>query len=333
MLAEAHRSIISTRYNKLLSRAFLSRARSANNAPSQVRFAVGDQVMYWRGNNKRNNQWSMRWLGPGIIIGHESRANVWISHRNAVVKAAGNHVRLTEVEEQLPWHDLYDSHRDTDEQTYFDLCPPGASRDPQHEGPSSAAQLTPLPVPDEPMPDTFDVPVPNSSVYAPVHNSRVRWRSDVLQTPTPQPVRPVEPLENVPQNVSPDTPSDLQFWSASVPNIHEVPPPQSPITPQYVQPETPLPQSSINDTPMPSQQHDDTPPWVYQEPDTPWNSCEPDTPADIPEQVPLQPMRVSTSREETNLSAGDPIRPPPWFVDAETSTIAGTSGYSIDSFV
>ena len=109
MLAEAHRSIISTRYNKALSRAFLSRARSANNASSQVRFAVGDQVMYWRGNNKRKSQWSMRWLGPGIVIGHEGRANVWISHRNAVVKAGGNHVRLAEVEEQLPWHDLYDS--------------------------------------------------------------------------------------------------------------------------------------------------------------------------------------------------------------------------------
>ena len=46
MLAEAQGSIISTRYNKALSRAFLSRARSANDAPSQVRFAVGDQVMY-----------------------------------------------------------------------------------------------------------------------------------------------------------------------------------------------------------------------------------------------------------------------------------------------
>ena len=102
MLAEAQRPIISTSYNKALSRAFLSRARSANNSPSQVRFAVGDQVMYWRGNNKRKSQWSMRWLGPGIVIGHEGRANVWISHRNAVVKAAGNHVRLAEMEEQLP---------------------------------------------------------------------------------------------------------------------------------------------------------------------------------------------------------------------------------------
>ena len=106
MLAEAQRSIISTRYNKALSRAFLSRARSAKNSPSQVRFAVGDQVMYWRGNNKRKSQWSMRWLGPGIVIGHQGRANVWISHRNAVVKAAGNHVRLPEVEAQLPWHDF-----------------------------------------------------------------------------------------------------------------------------------------------------------------------------------------------------------------------------------
>ena len=157
MLADAQRSIISTRYNKALSRAFLSRARSANNAPSQVRFAVGDQVMYWRGNNKRKSQWSMRWLGPGIVIGHEGRANVWISHRNAVVKAAGNHVRLAEVEEQLPWHDLYDSLRETDEQTYFDLSPPGVSRDPQYGGPSTSSDvpMTPIPVPDESMPDVI----------------------------------------------------------------------------------------------------------------------------------------------------------------------------------
>ena len=31
----------------------------------------------------------MRRLGPRIVSGHEGRANVWISHRNAVVKAAG----------------------------------------------------------------------------------------------------------------------------------------------------------------------------------------------------------------------------------------------------
>ena len=49
---------------RALSRAFLSRTRSANNSPSQVRFVVGDQVMCWRGNKKRKSQWSMRWLGP-----------------------------------------------------------------------------------------------------------------------------------------------------------------------------------------------------------------------------------------------------------------------------
>ena len=70
-------------------------------------------------------------VGPGIVIGHEGRSNVWISHRNVDVKAAGNHVLLAEVEEQLPWHDLYDSLRETREQTYLDLSPPGVSRDPQ----------------------------------------------------------------------------------------------------------------------------------------------------------------------------------------------------------
>ena len=102
--------------------------------------------MYWRGNNNRMSQWSMRWLGPGIVIGHEGRANVWISHRNAVVKAAGNHVRLAEVEEQLPWHDLYDSLRETDEQTYFDLSPPGVCRDPQYGGPSTSSDVPMTPV-------------------------------------------------------------------------------------------------------------------------------------------------------------------------------------------
>ena len=43
-----------------------------------------------------NNRVSGRCVGwgPGIVIGHEGRANVWINQRNAVVKAAGNHVRL-----------------------------------------------------------------------------------------------------------------------------------------------------------------------------------------------------------------------------------------------
>ena len=106
--------------------------------------------MYWRGNNKRKSQWSMRWLGPGIVIGHESRANVWISHRNAAVKAAGNNIRPAEVE-QLPWHDLYDSLRETCEQTYFDLSPPDVSLDPQYgrHSTSNDVPMTPILVPDE----------------------------------------------------------------------------------------------------------------------------------------------------------------------------------------
>ena len=59
---EAQRSITSTKYNKALSRAFLARARSANYAPLQIRFAVGGQVMHWRGNNKRQSQWVSRQL-------------------------------------------------------------------------------------------------------------------------------------------------------------------------------------------------------------------------------------------------------------------------------
>ena len=100
------------------------------------------------------------------------------------------------MEEQLPWCDLYDSLRDTGEQAYFDLCPPGASRDPRCEGPpnSSDVPVTPPPVlgdpvpdvtADEPMPDTSEFPVPDSSVYAPVRNPRARWRSDALELPTP----------------------------------------------------------------------------------------------------------------------------------------------------
>ena len=52
-------------------------------------------------------------------------------------------------------YDLYDSLRETDEQTYFDLNPPGVSRDPQFEGPSTSSDvpMTPVPAPDESMPE------------------------------------------------------------------------------------------------------------------------------------------------------------------------------------
>ena len=75
MPAEAQKLIISPTCNEALSRAFLSRARSTNNASSQVRFAAGDKVMCGRGNNTRKSQWSMCWRGPGIVTGPEGLAN------------------------------------------------------------------------------------------------------------------------------------------------------------------------------------------------------------------------------------------------------------------
>ena len=126
MLAEAQRSMISTKYNKALSRAFLS----VPEVPMMLRHRSCIGV---RTTSERVSGQCVGWA--------QGRANVWISHRNAVVKAAGNHVRRAEVEEQLPWHDLYDSLRETDEQTYFDLCPPGVSRDPQYGGPSTSSDV------------------------------------------------------------------------------------------------------------------------------------------------------------------------------------------------
>ena len=59
---------------------------------------------------------------------------------------------------------------------------------------------------------------------------------------------------------------------------------------------------------------EDTPPWFYQEPETPWISTEEDTPGIIPQQVPSPPIQIPPSREETNMSTGVSISPPPpWF--------------------
>ena len=270
----------------------------------------------------------MRWLGPGIVIRHEGRANVWISHRNAVVKAAGNHVRLAEVEEQLPWHDLYNSL--TDEQTYFDLSPPGVSRDPQYGGSSTSSDvpMTPVPVPDESMPDTSEIPVLPNTVYAPVRNPRVRWRSDVLEHPTPQTVSP--PVVSS-QNLPAATPS----WSPPPPVTRETPSIQQPVTPHVdVQPEFPPPASSADDDPMPFPHVDDTPPWVYQEPETPWISTEENTPATTTFHSKC-PIQVPPSREETNMSTGDSIiPPPPWFEETPqpSSTIQDDVSPPVPSF-
>ena len=102
--------------------------------------------------------------------------------------------------------------------------------------------MTPVPVPDESMPDviaeepnTSEIPVLPSSVCT---------------------VLPPPPL----------------------PVIRETPSVQQPATPHIdVQPEFPPPASSAHDDPTPIPHVDDTPPWVYQEPETPWISTEQDT--------------------------------------------------------
>ena len=99
-----------------MSRAFLARARASDNASSKLRFAIGDQVRLWRGNNKKKAAWAMRWVGPGIMTGHEGDANVW----------------MAEFGKQVPWHDLYDelSGQTADDGTFYDLTSPGSSREP-----------------------------------------------------------------------------------------------------------------------------------------------------------------------------------------------------------
>ena len=164
----------------------------------------------------------------------------------------------------------------------------------------------PDPVADEP--DTSEIPVLPISVHAPVRNPRVRWRSDALEHPTPQPVLP--PVVSS-QNVLAATPS----WSPPLPVTLETPSMQQTVTPHVdMQSEFPPPVSSADDDPMPLPRVGDTPPWVYQESETPWISTEQDTPVTIPQQVPLPPIQVSPSRKETNVSTGDSIIPlPPWF--------------------
>ena len=112
-------------------------------------------------------------------------------------------------------------------------------------------------------PDTSEIPVLPNSVYAPVRDSRVRWRSDVLEHPAPQTALLVVSSQNVPAATS--------SWSAPLPVTHETPPAQPPVTPHIdVQPEIPPPTSSTDDHPMPPPHDVDTSPSVYQESETPW---------------------------------------------------------------
>ena len=108
--------------------------------------------------------------------------------------------------------------------------------------------MTPIPVTDESMPDvianepdTSEIPVLPNYVCAPVRNPRVRWRSDVLEHPTPQTALLVVSSQNAPAATS---------GSSPMPVTHETPPAQPPVTPHNdVQPEIPPPASSTDDHP------------------------------------------------------------------------------------
>ena len=76
-----------------------------NALPVQARFQLGDQVFYWRGNNKRKADWAFVWHGPATVIGFE-RNNVWVQHRGFALKCAATHVRPALPEEQIPWREL-----------------------------------------------------------------------------------------------------------------------------------------------------------------------------------------------------------------------------------
>ena len=76
--------------------------------------------MYWRGNKKAQKS-----VVDALVGSRRSSLGTKVLQTYGLViamlfsKAAGNYVRLAEVEEELPWHELYDCLRDTDEQTYL----------------------------------------------------------------------------------------------------------------------------------------------------------------------------------------------------------------------
>ena len=105
MMASAQRAHLALRYSKSLSHTITERRRGGRALPAQARFQLGDQVFYWRGNNKTKADWAFVWHGPAIVIGFE-RNNVWIQHRGNALKCASNHLRHAQQEELVPWDRL-----------------------------------------------------------------------------------------------------------------------------------------------------------------------------------------------------------------------------------
>ena len=107
MVAAANRAATAAHYHRGLAKAFLARSRIKESLPAQHKFECGDQAFYFRGGSTSKREWASRWHGPALVLGFEGN-NLWLSHRNCVVKCSVRHVRLAEPEEELPWKEVLD---------------------------------------------------------------------------------------------------------------------------------------------------------------------------------------------------------------------------------
>lgn len=107
LLSSARRASLALRYQRGLSRAFLARSRVTSAIPADHVFSDGDQVFYWRGRAKRKQDCSQRWVGPGVVIGHEQNS-WWISHRNTTVKCLRDMSASPSRRSVPPWSQVLD---------------------------------------------------------------------------------------------------------------------------------------------------------------------------------------------------------------------------------
>ena len=198
-------------------------------------------------------------------------------------------------------HDLYDSLRETDEHTYFDLSPPGVSRDSQYGGPSTSSDVPMTPIP--------------------CQMSLCRTSSQMSQTHLRSQGCQVLCMH---QCAIHECVGVQMFWNilrhrlfhhllclrkmCLQPHHHGLHLCQSPVKRRRC---NNLSHLTLMCNPSFHRQRPQqmmipchfltlkTQPWVYQEPETPCISTEQDTPVTIPQQVPLPPIQVSPSREET----------------------------------
>eukprot|EP00959_Pyramimonas_sp_CCMP1952_P398019 8339571-Pyramimonas_sp.AAC.1 len=97
----AQTSMQHLRSNQSLSRALLARSRADRAQHASDVYQPGDQVHYWRGNDKPKTEWALQWHGPADII--EGASNVRASHRSTTAKVNRGHLRHATATELVPW--------------------------------------------------------------------------------------------------------------------------------------------------------------------------------------------------------------------------------------